>query len=543
MLKLLYVLIAFALTTEDVQACDYIVSEHKDKPRVREIILQADAAVAGNRHSADFRFEPKQCMAPLLMLLGAEENDKHTYPCSDNFQMIFHRKRCGEALVKFLRNGNEVDLPAVEPVKKGYYRWQDVRRHLLMQMGDYKVLPAYYNEYLHQKASEILDLKKQEADGFFFWTDTHYPDNAGNTAAIIEYLQKMAGPTKLFCGGDVALNADSLKDGMEANTSSWLQACANGLFFPIRGNHDFTSSTSWLVSSPETMNNLEVHRYLSSFTSPDAETNNSESTSNYYYVDNPKAKIRYLVLDSTDSVKDARVKYGVSEPQYDWFCEVTSSLPKGWAIMFLSHVPLARDHSKQTSIVKVGDAIAELSLKSNVLLALCGHRHSDVESGISHVFQVITAGDCLVDMGKIQTPYSVKSPKKSLGTIDEHTIDYVSISKDFKRVIMKRIGYGCDRIFNVKPIPVSEGDKIQLKTVLTGDVNWFAYDAEGNEVIQMEDGWNRLFKTSHKNATVSPEGCVTILAPAPSIIVATDSHGTKEYFMLTTPSLPSSDGM
>lgn len=522
------------------------VREQAAVPLARGIVLQADAALAGNGYCADFRFGHDGGMGPLFMLIGVEGFDKPVDPqnalaqwqawryipmCS-NLQMIFYRNRKGNVLVKFLRNENEVLVPGLTPVETVYYSWQDVRRHILKRTGDYKDLPEYYEKYLDKKADEIAALKRYEADGFFFWTDTHYPDNAGNTAAILEYVQNKIGVCKLFSGGDAALNADRLKEGVDANSASWLQLCANGLFFPVRGNHDFTSSTSWKVLYPETMGNIQVHDYLSWFTSPEAVTCTCGYPSNYYYVDSSKARIRYIVLDSTDSIKDDRVKYGMSEHQQRWFAMVTSTLPEGWSVLILSHVPFAKDHTTLPSLVAVGDAISSLSHERNVLLALCGHRHSDVESGISDVFQVLTAADCLVDMGKIQTPYSVKQPKKAAGTVSEQTIDYVSISKDHSKVIMKRIGYGNDRIFNVKPVKGKVGSVVRLKSEIEGNVDWFAYDAEGSKVIPSGDGWNRIFETSHRNASVTSDGLVTVLSSAPSIVVATGSCGTKEYFMI-----------
>ena len=516
-------------------------------PLLRGIVLEADAALAGNGHCADFRFGHDGGMGPLLTLLGIDGFDKPVdprnslvqwqawryIPMCTNLQMIFYRNRKGDVLVKFLRNEQETLVPALTPVHGVYYKWQDVRRHILTQTGDYKELPAYYNDYLDGKVSEIAELKKTESDAFFFWTDTHYPDNAGNTAAVLEYLQGKIGPTKLFFGGDTSLNADRLDPGVSANTSSWMQAGLYGCFFPIRGNHDFISSTSSAVASPETMNNLEVHRYLDSFTSPAAVYNPDDAQANYYYIDNDKAKIRYVVFDSTDSVVDGRVHYGMSDRQRQWlFDGIYGSLPKDWSVIFLSHVPFAKDHNTLPQHLDVCGRISELSRDRTVLLSVCGHRHSDVESGIGTVFQVITAADCLVDMAKIVSPYSVRQPKKEKGTVNEQTIDYVSISKDHSKVSMKRIGYGNDRIFNVKPVCCPVGESVSLKSGLTGPLKWFAYDAEGNSVIPSGDGWHRLFKTSCTGLSVSHEGVVTALSPAASIVVATDAAGSKEYFMV-----------
>ena len=517
-------------------------------PLLRGIVLEADAALAGNGRCADLRFGHDGGMGPLLLSLGIEGFDKPVdprnslvqwqawryIPMCTNLQMIFYRNRKGEVLVKFLRNEQETLVPALTPVHGVYYKWQDVRRHILTQTGDYKELPSYYNEYLDEKAAEIAELKKTESDAFFFWTDTHYPDNAGNTAAVLEYLQGKIGPTKLFFGGDTSLNADRLDPGVSANTSSWMQAGLYGCFFPIRGNHDFISSTSSAVASPETMNNLEVHRYLDSFTSPAAVYNPDDAQANYYYIDNDKAKIRYVVFDSTDSVVDGRVHYGMSDRQRQWlFDGIYGSLPKDWSVIFLSHVPFAKDHNTLPQHLDVCGRISELSRDRTVLLSVCGHRHSDVESGIGTVFQAITAADCLVDMAKIVTPYSIRPPKKEKGTVNEQTIDYVSISKDHSKVTMKRIGYGHDRIFNVKPVSCQVGKSVTLKSGLGGPLKWFAYDAEGNSVIPSGDGWHRIFKTSCTGLTVSSEGVVMAIVPVDCIVVATDESGAKEYFMVS----------
>ena len=97
---------------------------------------------------------------------------------------------------------------------------------------------------------------------------------------------------------------------------------------------------------------------------------------------------------------------------------------------------------------------------------------------------------------------------------------------------MKRIGYGHDRVFNVKPIACKVGKSVELKPGLNGPLKWFAYDAEGNGVIPSGDGWHRLFKTSCTGLTVSTEGIATALSPVVSIVVATDTLGAKEYFMI-----------
>lgn len=514
------------------------------RPLLRGMVKEADAALAGNGRCADLRFGHDSGLGPLLVLVGIEGFDKGIDPrnslaqwpawkylpmCS-NLQIIFYRNRKGEVLVKFLRNETETTIPCLDTVNGVYHKWQDVRKYFLKRTGDYNDLPEYYEDYLGSKADEIAELKESEADGFFYWTDAHFPDNAGNTAAILEYIQNRVGPIKLFFGGDAALNADALEGGVSANSSSLLQAGMFGNLFPVRGNHDFTSSTAKTAVFPETMGNLGVNRYLSSFCSPIAVTDVSSAHPTYYYVDSPKGKIRYLVLDSTDSVSDSRVRYGMSEYQQRWVMnKVVSTLPKGWGLIVFSHVPLAPDHTDQISLLHAGDALAATD---RVMMFICGHRHSDMESGIKNVFQVLTAADCLVDMGRTVSPYSSSYMPKEEGTTNEHTLDYISVSSDHKKITMKRLGWGSDRIFNIKPIEVVAGKELVFTPSLSKQVkSWYAFDAQGNKVGKYINGL-RDYITSNQNASISNDGRLSCIKAGYTIVVALYEDGTKEYFMI-----------
>ena len=396
-------------------------------------------------------------------------------------------------------------------------------------VGDYKGLPDYYVDYLDAKCTQINELKSDEADGFIFWTDPHYPENAGNTAAIIEYVQKKTGPCMLFCGGDAAKNAPELEGGVAAYSALMHQVGRNGDFFPIRGNHDFTSSTSG-ADIPQTMDDPQVCRYLSSFRSQKAVTDLSASHPTWFYADSPRGKIRYIAFDSTDSVQDARICYGMSDIQLKWiFDEAAGTLPQGWKMIFLSHVPLASDHTDQPSLLEAASRISEMD---DVLMCISGHRHSDIESGIGTVFQVLTAADCLVDVGRTLCPYSEYAGKKVAGTVNEQTLDYVSVSKDYSKVTMKRIGWGYDRIFNITPIVAEVGDVLEMKA--SSVVKWFAFDAQGNKVGKYGEDGLRNYQTSHLNASISEDGRLKCLKEGNTIVVARHEDGTKEYYMIKT---------
>ena len=394
--------------------------------------------------------------------------------------------------------------------------------------SDFKKLPDYYDDYLDEICVQINELKSDQADGFIFWTDPHYPENAGNTATIIDYIQKKTGKCLLFCGGDATQNAPSYEPGLAAYTALLTHVGRHGLLCPIRGNHDFTSSTS-RADTPQTMDKESVYDYLSSFRSSKAVVDTSECCPTWFYVDSPKGKIRYVVFDSSDTINHNRIRYGMSEKQLSWiFDTAVATVPQDWKIIFLSHIPFAPDHTNVKSQLDAGARIAGLD---NVLMCISGHRHSDMESGIGGLFQVLTAADCLLDVGRTLSPYSKYPGKKALGTVNEQTLDYVSISKDYSKVTMKRIGYGHDRIFNVCPRIASVGDVLEMKASMH-PVQWFAFDAQGNETGKYGEDGLRNYNTSHLNASISEDGHLTCLRAGYTIVVALHEDGTKEYYMI-----------
>ena len=50
--------------------------------------------------------------------------------------MIFYRNRQDDILVKFLCNERETLLPSLKAVEGYYYRWEDVRRHILNRIAN-----------------------------------------------------------------------------------------------------------------------------------------------------------------------------------------------------------------------------------------------------------------------------------------------------------------------------------------------------------------------------------------------------------------------
>lgn len=533
----------------------------------RLIVSDADAAISGNGVCANFRFGHDGGVGPLAGMLAIEGYDRPVslyeshngwpswklIPMGTNIQMIYYlNKADGDVLVKILFNEKEVHIPSLKPVSGPYYKWYDLRRYILERIGDIRELPSYYDEYLKNKALQISRLQDGESDGFYFLTDTHFPFNNGNSAAMIDRLQAQTARRKVFFGGDmIGGEIKTVSEGINMQTSLFLHLRGvSGGIFPIRGNHDFTTLTKRNSEPRETFGQIETAAFIRKFTDPRAVFNNDDPGSDYYYFDEPCSKIRYIAFDTTDSVSDKLIVYGISTRQLKWVIEnAILTTPQGWGIYFLSHVPAARDHNSIASILRAGDCIDALSSHENfnldgrnydfaqrpdiqVLMMLSGHRHSDVESAIGSTFNILTSCDSKRTTYGLGMPLSGCSAPKVEDALGEQTFDYVSISKDKTIIRTVRLGDGNDRIFHIVPLECHTGTTVQLNPILKGHLKWAIYDGYGNKTITDADG-KRYIEPSCAVAEMRKPGTVKTKQTGSSIAVAMNKSGVKEFFMLS----------
>ena len=115
---------------------------------VKDIVDRADASLGGNGVVADIRYGHDSAMMTLLSLVGIRGFEMSVMPCdapavwcsadampmSSNLQIVFYRKRSGDApvLVKLLFNEKEVAIPALGDGP--YYSWEALRGYLTARM-------------------------------------------------------------------------------------------------------------------------------------------------------------------------------------------------------------------------------------------------------------------------------------------------------------------------------------------------------------------------------------------------------------------------
>ncbi len=130
----------------------------KVAPLVRNIVESADTAMMSERKSVNLRFGHESIVLPLCVIMGINDaaydtedletlhehwRNYDTFMMASNVQIVFYRpvdaKAYGpdDVLVKVLLNEAEARLP-LEPVAGPYYRWTDLRNHLLSQIPNPK---------------------------------------------------------------------------------------------------------------------------------------------------------------------------------------------------------------------------------------------------------------------------------------------------------------------------------------------------------------------------------------------------------------------
>lgn len=278
-----------------------------------------------------------------------------------------------------------------------------------------QVPTSYWWDYMDKKIEEIRAAEQAllSGDAFIFITDVHWGDNHKRSPQLIEQIKRKTGIQKVFFGGDVPI-AYGTKEKMMADTIDF-----NNQFRPLKrsrdlysviGNHDFTIKTSATDSSGVT---LPVNEAYALFGREFERYTNIQQNKMYYYVDNAAAKLRYIFINTEESV-DPTISWGVqakiSQDQADWLTNEALDVPAGWGIITIGHVPIhksATSYSSKLDILKQifegYNARQKLDITSvdgvtattdftkaggKVVAYLCGHNHKDqsfIDQGINYI--------------------------------------------------------------------------------------------------------------------------------------------------------------
>ena len=426
-------------------------------------------------------------------------------------------------------------------------------------------LPAYYGDMLASVSAKVRRNARSCADGFWFITDLHIPSNARMSGRILAKLVKETGLKKVLCGGDMPEafgSKESLAASVRNYRDEWVAPIegAGGEFYPAKGNHDFTIRDSPQASSGFTCDGKTARDILMDTTAvkANAVTNPEDPEACYYYVDFPKVGIRYIVADTTDSIRADRtywaVQYGMGERQLNWLAKnALATVPSGWAVLVMQHIPMTGVVSGESgngtlfapwrNLLEayqnrgkacVGGRDYDFSNAGGVILCnLTGHEHAERQTfqhGLWHITEPCDAAYSDYIVGS--TPWCVGLPNKDKGTVFEQTFDAVHIDVRNRALHFTRIGGGGNRTVHLAGRCVQIGESLKFAAAKEmGAVKWGCYDADRAKPVQNpKNRYQHFYHYFNDVADISADGTFTAKKAGDAVVLATAPDGDKELF-------------
>ena len=308
-------------------------------------------------------------------------------------------------------------------------------------------IPLYYEEenYIGNKIETIEGLMASangNYDAFIFCTDQHWTLNAKQSPNLMNYICQRLNIPRMFMGGDYA-------DGLNLNALKAYRDAFSGKIYDVIGNHEYMNYLAKIGESSvvHTIADGDIWAYINLHMTDAASGNFAR---NYYFVDNPMQKMRYIVLsvyaDNGNSAIGA-----FEEEQELWFTNTALDLPNGYTAVIFAHRILGVSYETGETVFRPeGARIAEIADaytgSGEIACLIAGHTHVDgmttTEGGIP-VF-VTTCDKYLpwVDGGVNKEPWLTEN--RHLGTITEQAFDVVIINKTSKLISFVRIGAPAD---------------------------------------------------------------------------------------------------
>ena len=293
-------------------------------------------------------------------------------------------------------------------------------------------IPSYYmaNGYLNKKIDRIKQLLEEDGvkDAFVFITDQHWEHNAKHSPSILRYIQTKVNIERLFCGGDIA-------DGCSKDSFDYVKELCNswsGEIHCVVGNHEYLGS--------EYATEDRVYELFK--TNPQIQIGNHRR--HYYYVDNNKDKVRYIILSSYSQSVDGglHANLGYGDEQAKWLKDVALNVSEGWnIILFTNFMFFIGVNDDKISVAegasKIIDIIDNYEGLGRIIAVFHGHNHRDrvIRLNNSSIPVIVTTCDKNIILGDDQ-----QNIVRLEGTKDEQAFDVVVINELFQQIHCVRIG-------------------------------------------------------------------------------------------------------
>ncbi len=414
--------------------------------------------------------------------------------------------------------------------------------------------------------AKISKIKKgySVADGFFFVTDTHVWHNAGMSRKTIPYLMGKTGVKSLLFGGDLIVANGKKKDVDEMVSfyeKHWIQPIEKlgGNVYSAKGNHDFTVSEGWKTPKGWTYSSKEAAEFLKkSKGNRSGVTNAADPEAAYFYFDRPDVKIRYIVIDTSDTASKNRekphgVKWTASQTQVEWLADYAfATVPDEYGVILMYHIPfvpivnyrlpqydnlqnLIEAYQNRQSVTLYGKERDFTNAKGRVLVNLTGHKHADRQTFHKGLLHVTINCDAQYRDAVLTSPYCRLSNRKKPKDFNcAQAYDIMQIDLKNNLLFATRVGDGHDRVYHTNPIEVKVSETMQFAAKhLTGTIKWVCYDGDFCEFDKKAKTAEEHCKFRNNYATVSDSGLLAATKSGDVLLMAYDENYNKEIFCVS----------
>ena len=392
--------------------------------------------------------------------------------------------------------------------------------------AEINMIPEYYTQQINEKLDRIHELERKTAYGgeeYIFITDTHILDNNRKSPGLLKFLLENTNSNRVLFGGDMIKNYGT-QDEMYKQAYTWNNLWGKAVvgyegLYNCRGNHDVTRRTSGTDNTGYTVANSGVYAMMLRKNALNISQDLSSENPLYYYFENKKQKIRYIVLDSTErgpQKTDVELPWhngvGISPTQLNWLIAKVKELNDDWSVIIMSHIGMTKNVLTANydpaiyyePVLGVIEAMAQKksysfsgkvsglsvynyeinedfsSLKANVLYIRNGHDHRD-NYDFTGVWEIGSIADAAY-------PYDDSflggKHARTAGTVEEQALDVDIVDIEDGMLYCNRIGSGYDRTFHLEKMQISTS-VVLIPTIST---NNFAWKSLNENVVTVNDG-------------------------------------------------------
>ena len=208
---------------------------------------------------------------------------------------------------------------------------------------------SYYRDATQAVEAEISALS-DDWENIVFLTDPHGNGNKQNSQNIALYLVSNSRIKMLVLGGDYSVGYWS-KTEYETYMERLLAYADTSKIYALMGNHEVAGDSAAVVESKACI----YDAYL------DTKTLSGSPENTYYYIDDPKRKVRWLFINTSDSGSS----FTMSETEIAWIAQSVILPDSTWQLVVFGHVTLAQIAGVTTQNETNGDTVINAIKRCN----------------------------------------------------------------------------------------------------------------------------------------------------------------------------------